>query len=335
MDRFTRAIAMASARHPWRTIASWVLVLGAVFFLAASGGGTFTDDFTVPGSQSARALDLLDESFPEAAKGKVLVVFAAEDGETLESHRADVDAVLDRRRHPRPRGVGHRPVRGRHRLGGRPDRLRRADPRRAGARDGQAGVHRALERRVRRRGAGSAGRARRRRRVPQRRGRHRARGHRAPGRAARPAGRVRHHRGRPRADRPLDRRRRRRHRRHHAARRNHGRVRLRHPDRRPRRPRCRRRLRAVRRGPLPREPCRRPAQRPGSRERHGVLGRGRGLRRRGRRRRDGGSRPHRRRGPDVHRARHRPHGALRGRRRRHPASGAARPAWATASTAVG
>jgi RND superfamily putative drug exporter len=94
MDRFTRGIAMTSARHPWRTIAGWVLVMGTVFFLAASGGGTFTEQFSVPDSQSARALDLLDEGFPEAAKGTVLVVLAAEDGETLESHRQDVDAVL-------------------------------------------------------------------------------------------------------------------------------------------------------------------------------------------------------------------------------------------------
>ena len=94
MDRFTRGIAMASARHPWRTIAAWVLVMGTLLFLAASGGGTFTDDFAAPGSQSARALELLDENFPEAAKGKALVVFAAEDGETLESHRDDIASVL-------------------------------------------------------------------------------------------------------------------------------------------------------------------------------------------------------------------------------------------------
>ncbi len=94
MDRFTRGIAMTSARHPWRTMAGWVLMMATVFFLAAAGGGTFTEQFIVPDSQSAHALDLLDEGFPEAAKGKVLVVFAAEDGETLESRRADVDAVL-------------------------------------------------------------------------------------------------------------------------------------------------------------------------------------------------------------------------------------------------
>jgi RND superfamily putative drug exporter len=94
MDRFTRGIAMASARRPWRTIATWVLVMGTALFLAASGGGTFADDFAAHGSQSARALQLLDQNFPEAAKGQVMVVFAAEDGEALEAHRADIAAVL-------------------------------------------------------------------------------------------------------------------------------------------------------------------------------------------------------------------------------------------------
>src|SRR4051794_7098709 len=93
MDRFTRGIALASARHPWRTITSWVLVLGAVFFLASSGGGTFTDDFSSPSSQSARALQLLDENFPDAAKGTALVVLEARDG-TLADHRGGVGGVL-------------------------------------------------------------------------------------------------------------------------------------------------------------------------------------------------------------------------------------------------
>ena len=94
MDRFTRGIAMASARQPWRTIATWVLVMGTTFFLAAVGGGTFTDDFAAPGSQSARALEQLEENFPEAAKGKALVVFAVKDGTTLPGHRDSVEAVL-------------------------------------------------------------------------------------------------------------------------------------------------------------------------------------------------------------------------------------------------
>ena len=94
MNRFTRSIAMASARHPWRTIASWVVVLGAVFALAGSGGGAFIDDFSAKGSQSERAMQLLEDKFPEATQAQALVVFAVDDGETLQSQQQAVDAVL-------------------------------------------------------------------------------------------------------------------------------------------------------------------------------------------------------------------------------------------------
>ena len=95
MDRFTRGIALASARHPWRTIASWVIVLGAVFVLAASGGGAFIDNFSAKGSQSERAMQLLEDHFPEASQATALVVFAVDDGETLQSQQRAVAAVLN------------------------------------------------------------------------------------------------------------------------------------------------------------------------------------------------------------------------------------------------
>ena len=94
MDRFTRSIAMTSARRPWRTIAAWILVMGTLLFVGASAGGTFTDDFAAPGSESDRAMALLNENFPEAAKGTALVVLAAEDGDSLESHREAIASVL-------------------------------------------------------------------------------------------------------------------------------------------------------------------------------------------------------------------------------------------------
>jgi RND superfamily putative drug exporter len=94
MDRFTRGIALASARHPWRTIASWVVVLGAVFALAGSGGGAFIDEFSAKGSQSERALQLLADKFPEATQAQALDVFAVDDGETLQGQQRAVDAVL-------------------------------------------------------------------------------------------------------------------------------------------------------------------------------------------------------------------------------------------------
>ncbi len=94
MNRFTRAVAMASAQHPWRTLATWILVLVGVAFLAVSGGGSFIDDFSAEGSESDRALQQLDESFPEAAQGQALVVLAAEDGATLTNRQDEVATVL-------------------------------------------------------------------------------------------------------------------------------------------------------------------------------------------------------------------------------------------------
>ena len=95
MHKLTRGIASASARHPWRTITAWLAVTGAVFFLAIAAGGTFVDDFSSPGSQSATALELLDENFPEAAQGSAMVVFATHDGTTLDEHRDEIAQVLD------------------------------------------------------------------------------------------------------------------------------------------------------------------------------------------------------------------------------------------------
>jgi putative drug exporter of the RND superfamily len=95
MQKLIRRIASASSRHPWRTVSGWLAVMGAVFFLAIAAGGTFVDDFSSPGSQSATALELLDESFPEAAKGSAMVVLAAHDDTTLDDHQDEIAQVLD------------------------------------------------------------------------------------------------------------------------------------------------------------------------------------------------------------------------------------------------
>jgi putative drug exporter of the RND superfamily len=65
-----------------------------VFALAVSGGGAFIDAFSAKGSQSERAMQLLQEKFPEATRAQALVVFAVDHGDTLQSHRQAVDTVL-------------------------------------------------------------------------------------------------------------------------------------------------------------------------------------------------------------------------------------------------
>ena len=99
MNRFTRGISSAAARHPWRTIATWVVVLGAVFALASSGGGSFIDAFSAKGSQSERALQLLEDKFPDATRASALVVFAVDDGGgTLQDQQQEIGRASCRER---------------------------------------------------------------------------------------------------------------------------------------------------------------------------------------------------------------------------------------------
>jgi putative drug exporter of the RND superfamily len=96
MNRFTRRVGAASARRPWPTITAWVVVAATLITLASTVGGTLLDDMVAPGSQSERAMKLLDERFPHTADGNALVVFAVERGDRLASHRQAIDAALAR-----------------------------------------------------------------------------------------------------------------------------------------------------------------------------------------------------------------------------------------------
>ncbi|MEJ3742601.1 MMPL family transporter [Actinomycetes bacterium KLBMP 9797] len=96
MNSFTRRLGAASARRPWTTIAAWTVATAAILVLAGTFGGTFADDFVAPGSQSERAMEVLEERFPEAAGGAALAVFAVPEGERLDRHRPAIDAAVER-----------------------------------------------------------------------------------------------------------------------------------------------------------------------------------------------------------------------------------------------
>ena len=94
MNRLIRRIGDASARRPWTTIGAWAVLAVLVAVLSGAVGGTFADDFSAPGSESARAQDLLEERFPAVAGGSGVAVFAADDGEQLADHRPEIEAAL-------------------------------------------------------------------------------------------------------------------------------------------------------------------------------------------------------------------------------------------------
>ena len=71
-----------------RTVVTiWVVVLVGLGALAAVSGGHVTDSFTVPGTESQRAQDLLKKEFPGAGGVVGRIVFAAPPGHTLNEPR--------------------------------------------------------------------------------------------------------------------------------------------------------------------------------------------------------------------------------------------------------
>lgn len=66
-----------------RVIAAWIALLALLGVLTALAGGSFDDDFTIPGAASQVALDQLQMTFPEAAEASATIVVLAPEGATV------------------------------------------------------------------------------------------------------------------------------------------------------------------------------------------------------------------------------------------------------------
>ncbi|GGM80341.1 MMPL family transporter [Dactylosporangium sucinum] len=90
---FTR-LAARSYRHRWLALVAWVAVLAAVTVAAQVVGGDFRNDFSLPGAESQRALDTLQERAPEQAGATVQVVVERTGGLAAPPVREQVEAML-------------------------------------------------------------------------------------------------------------------------------------------------------------------------------------------------------------------------------------------------
>ena len=87
MATFLYRLGRLAFRRRRLVVMLWIAVLTVVGIGSASVSGTPSDQFTIPGTQSQKALDLLDKEFPQAsASGATArVVFEAPDGQKLTS----------------------------------------------------------------------------------------------------------------------------------------------------------------------------------------------------------------------------------------------------------
>src|SRR5918999_1334466 len=90
----------ANARHPWRVIFSWIGIVVLLIALVGTVGGSLKDEFDIPGSDTQKATDLIESEFAEEQGGVLNIVFAAPEGQRLDTpeRRAAIQDAVARLR---------------------------------------------------------------------------------------------------------------------------------------------------------------------------------------------------------------------------------------------
>jgi len=98
LARWTRACA----NHPWRVVFGWVGIVVVLIALVGTVGGSLRDEFEIPGSDTQKATDLIEAEFASEQGGVLNVVFAAPEGERLDTpaRRAAIREAIARLRSP-------------------------------------------------------------------------------------------------------------------------------------------------------------------------------------------------------------------------------------------
>src|SRR3954469_21392154 len=88
-----RALARWCFGHRYVVIAVWVVALLALGGLSVGAGSGYTDSFSLPGTESTTALNLLTDNFNTESTDTNQVVFAADDA-TAPATKARIEKTL-------------------------------------------------------------------------------------------------------------------------------------------------------------------------------------------------------------------------------------------------
>jgi putative drug exporter of the RND superfamily len=90
--------ARRCASHPWRVVGAWVGILALLVVAVGAFGGSLKDEFEIPGSDTQKATDLIESEFASEQGAVLNLVFAAPEGETLDTpeRRAAIEDAIAR-----------------------------------------------------------------------------------------------------------------------------------------------------------------------------------------------------------------------------------------------
>jgi putative drug exporter of the RND superfamily len=88
MKRTLERLGRTTARHPWVTIIVWIFAAGALLGVAQASGGSFVNEFWIPGTESQQAIDLAQRHFPQFGAASADVVWRARSGTLRDAPRA-------------------------------------------------------------------------------------------------------------------------------------------------------------------------------------------------------------------------------------------------------
>ena len=93
------ATARFCIRHRRKVVSIWLLAAIAFTVASGLGGDQYADDLSLPGTDSQRATDIVDKSFPSQANGSNPVVFKARQGTVTDSqNEQQIEKALSRLR---------------------------------------------------------------------------------------------------------------------------------------------------------------------------------------------------------------------------------------------
>ena len=94
--------ARMCASHPWRVVGAWLGITILLIASVSAFGGQLKDEFEIPGSDTQKATDLIEKDFASEQGGVLNLVFAAPDGQRLDTpqRKAAIEGVIAKLKTP-------------------------------------------------------------------------------------------------------------------------------------------------------------------------------------------------------------------------------------------